>query len=173
MNFKAIEKRVTDILASIPNLTLPIKVEEIAKSLGLKIVPQPLDETISGMLIIKDGIGTIAYNQTESNVRRRFTIAHELGHFILHKNEGTLFLDKNFSVLLRSQMTPETVQKQRLEQEANAFAAAILMPEELLKMELELKQFDFGNEEAQKELAKKFNVSSIAMYYRMRNLELI
>lgn len=173
MNFKVIEKKVNEILASIPNLILPVRVEEIAKNIGLKIIPQPLDETISGMLIIKDGIGTIAYNQTESNVRRRFTIAHELGHFVLHKNDGSLFLDKNFSVLLRSQMTPETIQKQRLEQEANAFAAALLMPEKLLRKELELKQFDFGSEEAQKELAKKFNVSSIAMYYRMRNLELI
>lgn len=173
MNLNKINRKVEELLALFPHVAAPIRVDEIAKRRGLRVIPYALEENISGMLIIKEGKGTIAYQQSESAVRRRFTIAHELGHYELHSDRSSLFLDKQFNVLFRSQVTEETLEKQRLEQEANAFAAALLMPETLLKKEIALKQFDFGNENSIKELAKKFNVSSIAMYYRITNLQLL
>lgn len=173
MNLKAIESKVTALLSELGEITLPIRVEEIAKRRGLRVMPYPLKEDVSGILVIEDGKGIIGYNLNESSVRRRFTIAHELGHFELHKDEGSLFMDKRFKVLFRSQNTQQALATQRLEQEANAFAAAILMPEDLLKKEIANKEFDLGCEETLEELATVFNVSSTAMYYRMANLKII
>jgi Zn-dependent peptidase ImmA (M78 family) len=173
VNLKVINSKVNALLAEFGDGSLPIRIEEIAKRRGLKVMPYALEEDVSGVLVIEDGKGTIGYNHAESSVRRRFTIAHELGHFELHQDQGSLFLDKKFKVLFRSQSTPEAYAAQVLEQEANAFAAALLMPEASLKLELEDKEFDLSSEETLKELAKIFHVSSTAMYYRMANLGLI
>lgn len=52
---------------------------------GFRVVAYLLENEISGLLVINPSGTTIAYNQVESRVRRRFTVAHELGHFILHR----------------------------------------------------------------------------------------
>lgn len=153
--------------------TLPVNVIEIARCKGLEVLLQPLDDEISGMLIIQNHKGVIVYKEGESKVRQRFTIAHELGHYILHKNQRSLFWDKDFKVMLRSQVNPEQAELQVMEQEANAFAAAILMPEHLLKREIENNHFDLADENSLIALAKLFKVSTMAMTYRVANLRLI
>ena len=95
-------------------------------------MPYSLGQDISGLLAIENNQGTIGYNQNESRVRRRFTIAHELGHYELHKNQSALFVDKQFKIY-RSQNSSTVNNNQELEKEANAFAAAVLMPEEFIK----------------------------------------
>src|SRR5688572_7924209 len=101
MNIKLINSKVNIILKALPEIFLPVKIEEIAKSRGLSVVPYPLGADVSGILSIKNGIGTIGYNQEEPKVRRRFTIAHEFGHYELHKDQSELFIDKQF--IYRSQ----------------------------------------------------------------------
>ena len=173
MSPKAINAKVHAVLEEFWDHTLPIRVEEIAQKMGLIVVPYALEDDISGVLVVENGVGTIGYNHHESQVRRRFTIAHELGHFELHRDQSSLFLDKRFKVLFRSQSTPETRLNQQLEQEANAFAAALLMPEDVLRNEIANIEFDLGGEDALKKLASIFNVSSTAMSYRMARLGLI
>lgn len=162
-----INGRVNGILADAKVRTLPVKIEEIARSFGLKVIPYPFDDNISGTLVIEQNV--IGFNQFESRVRRRFTVAHELGHFILHKDKRPIFLDKLFR--LNSSST-STDQNYELELEANLFAAAILMPETILRKEVKNIELDFGNEEGIKYLARIFDVSSTAMYYRLKNLDL-
>ena len=111
----AINTTVNGILLDADIKVLPVKIEEIAKSFGLKVIPYPFDDDISGTLIIEQNV--IGFNQTESRVRRRFTIAHELGHYVLHKDKKPIFLDKLFRLNYASQE-----QNQELEMEANAFA---------------------------------------------------
>lgn len=65
---------------------------------------------------LENGIQLICYNQNNNRWRNRFTIAHEMGHIILHKH----------------------VKRDQLEKEANMFAARILMPMGLIK-ELNIK----------------------------------
>jgi len=74
----------------------------------------------------------IGYNSFESEVRQRFTLAHELGHFILHSDnkDDYLFVD-NAKVMFRTNKTSN--QDYRREREANIFAASILMPQSLIK----------------------------------------
>lgn len=170
MNIKLVNSKVNAILKSLSEITIPVKIEDIAKMRGLKVMAYDLGDDVSGLLAIQDGQGTIGYNQHEPKVRRRFTIAHELGHYELHKEKSDLFVDKQF--IYRSQNSGNTPISLAMEQEANYFASAILMPTDLLRKEVESKEMDLGNEDAIKELAKLFEVSTTAMSLRISKLGL-
>jgi len=176
---KYIEQLTTQILQETQCFNqLPINIKEVAFKRGLTIKPHPLGEDregneISGVLVVKDGKGTIGYNKTHPKVRVRFTIAHEIGHYELQHQRGGLFVDKpknHLSVQFRDNKssTGEDIQ----EQEANAFAAALLMPAEKVKQELQKTNFDLSDEtdKALKKLANDFEVSTQAMAFRLANL---
>ena len=172
MILERIEHLATEIIKRTGATTLPIDVEAIARALNIRIAPFPMDNEVSGVLLIdNNGQPTIGYNITESRVRRRFTLAHEIGHYTCHVQPGTsskVFVDKDFKVMFRSK-NPEPGDI-RMEQEANAFAASLLMPEFLLWEKITDKEFDLNNEESIRELAKAFDVSVSAMSYRLLNL---
>ena len=168
-----IKKQVDAILAELNITTLPVKIEDVAKKMGLRVTPFAFDDDISGVLVIENGQGTIGYNQNESRVRRRFTIAHECAHYTLHKDQSSMFMDKGFHAIFRSRQSGLSEETQILEREANTFAAYILMPDHLLKREIDQIYFDLGSEDDIKNLAKIFDVSSQAMYYRILNSGLL
>jgi Zn-dependent peptidase ImmA (M78 family) len=171
MFLKRIEKKTIEILEDLKIDKLPVPVEFIASRRGLTIQPFDLGEEVSGVLVIDDaGKGTIGVNPLESKVRQRFTIAHELGHFELHNQGGEMFIDKQFKVLFRDQNSSKGEIKK--EQEANAFAAALLMPEKLLIREILKNSFDLTDGQSMKKLATLFNVSTTAMSFRIANLNL-
>lgn len=150
-----------------------VDVEEIAKKLGLVVSEHDLGDNVSGVLYIDKGKGVIGYNKNESEVRRRFTIAHEIGHFVLHRLDNEIFVDKKaFKVMYRDDNSTTGEIKQ--EREANAFAAALLMPRERVIAELDKTQFDLSDEKENviTKLSEIFNVSSQAMMYRISNLRL-
>lgn len=150
-------------------ITVPIDVEQVAKSIGLKVLDYPFQEDISGVLVINEDGATIGYNPNESSVRRRFSIAHELGHFVLHadKNSSGMFMDK---LLFRKNITTYSTKEEAIEREANYFAANLLMPQELVISEVNKLNPNKDDEENIKVLAKKFDVSVSAMTYRLVNL---
>lgn len=168
MNTKLIHSKVNAILKAITPIKLPIDIEDIAKRRGLDVMPYELGGDVSGLLAIKDGKGTIGYNITEPKVRRRFTIAHELGHYELHKDKSELFVDKQF--IYRSQSSASSVDHRIMENEANYFASCILMPTDQVRKALESMDIDLVTEEGIKELAKLFEVSTTAMSLRVSKL---
>ncbi len=149
------------------NKSLPIPIETIVSNQGIKLLSYDLGEGMSGVLIIEQGEATIGYNKNEHRVRNRFTIAHELGHFMLHK-EKDLFVDKDFKIMFRT--IPSNDVNEIHEKEANEFAASILMPEDLLRREIDLLDLDYTDENAVKILAKKFDVSPISMSIRISKI---
>lgn len=160
-----IENKAIEILDSL-NISKPSEIDvfKIAKHLEIDVKESNMDSDMSGLFVIKDNKPYIRYNSSENKNRQRFTIAHELGHFVLHKNES-LFVDKNERVLYRnSQSTTGEILK---EKEANAFAAALLMPKNMIEDEI-------NNSSNQKEivthLTKVFRVSEQAMSFRLSNL---
>lgn len=171
VNVKLINSRVNTLLRSLPEIKLPIDVETIAKSLGLNVMQYDLGEGVSGLLAIQEGVGTIGYNPKEPKVRIRYTIAHEIGHFDLHRDKSDLFVDKE--LIYRSINSGDTLEKQQMEQEANVFASALLMPSNLLRKEVEKAKLDLASDESIEKLAKKFDVSTTAMTIRISNLGLI
>lgn len=154
------------------NPKLPIAIDKIIKNQGLKLVPYD-EDGISGILMIEQNTATIGYARNESPQRQRFTKAHELGHFMLHRG-GNLFIDKDFKTMYRpaSSNAPSTEWQ---EWEANEFAACILMPEHLVREELEKIQIDYVDDNKGswiEKLAKKFGVSVSAMSIRISRLGL-
>lgn len=137
----------------------PIPVIAIANELGIKVYrTNDFDDRISG-LIQKDELhgGESGYaiytNAHHPPTRRRFTIAHEIGHFMLHKE------------LIGDGITDDGLYRSRLrggfESEANRFAANLLMPRKLVW------EFVEQGVDTVEELAEKFNVSKSAMSIRL------
>lgn len=106
----------------------PVLAYELAENYGLKVtVAEFDDENVSGMLDISER--KIIVNRKESIARHSFTIAHELGHWILHVKSGALKDD--FEVLYRK---PLGIHEDNwMEKEANWFAANLLVPAQMLK----------------------------------------
>lgn len=151
-----------------------VDVEEIAHNLGLDVIPYDLGEGVSGALFIQKNKGFIGYNPTHHKKRIRFTIAHEIGHFILHKKSESnkIFIDKDFIVKYRSTNNYSSSEyKQELE--ANSFAAELLMPKIMIRSALSEPKFNLPEPDLIEELAKLFDVSIPAMTIKLSNMNIV
>ncbi len=162
--------RAQQILESQNIRSFPVPVDRIAKTLGAQLRFSPLDEELSGMIYIKDDIPIIGVNALHHPNRQRFTIAHEIGHLELHRHiiADTVHVDKQFPVLMRDATSATGTEK--IEIQANQFAAELLIPRNLLEQALVGKTFDIDDDGPLDALAKKFRVSKQALEYRIRNL---
>jgi Zn-dependent peptidase ImmA (M78 family) len=170
-----IEHEASKLLHDLGMMSVPVSVKRIIKEQNIKLSSFDLGQDISGVLVIEKGKAKIGYNPSESSVRQRFTLAHELGHYILHReeNENKLFVDDNKVMFRRKNLSQKELKQER---EANSFAAALLMPEELILIEFEKLNEDddfISDEKIIKKLAFKFMVSEIAMTYRLMNLNVL
>lgn len=163
-----IEEKSISILRNFGIERPPIPVRKVAENIGAKVRPSNFKDEVSGLLTIKEGSPTIGFNERHSVVRQRFTIAHEVGHLVLHRNDSDLFVDKGYSkVFFRDNRSSEG--EYRRELEANAFAASLLMPVRLIEQEISRQEFDLGEGNSLDVLADSFKVSRQAMAYRLAN----
>lgn len=142
----------------------PVQVVPIAEALGLNVYrASDWPDTTSGMIVRDTERGgpsgfSIYVNALHSEVRRRFTIAHEVAHFVLHRD------------LIGDGITEDALYRSgfsdAIEREANGLAAEILMPRHLVR-----ECFSEGMRDPA-DFAAKFNVSLQAMEFRLRNLGL-
>lgn len=169
MRIRDIENKAEKILQTLNIDKPPINIKEIAMELGLVVQTGDFGNEVSGVIVFKNGKGIIGYNPNDPDVRQRFTIAHEFGHYLLHKNRMEMFVDKTYYAFRDENSSKGEF---KLEREANAFAAAILMPRSLLLKEIKLRNFDLAeSDESLNKLAKKFRVSVQAMSFRLANLD--
>ena len=161
---KYIEDRANELLRKLAIHSAPIDPKKLAEKLGVIVQKVDLDSDVSGLFVTKDNVSYIMYNKGENKFRQRFTIAHELGHYMLHK-EISLFIDKTQRVLYRD--SASTTGEKLKEREANAFAAALLMPKILV--EEAVSEVPYGKDTVDY-LADKFQVSPLAMSFRLSNL---
>lgn len=174
MTLKQIEDTATGLLEKLSLNYAPVPIKNIIKKLDIGLKPDELGEEISGLLVIENNRAVIGYNSEESIVRQRFTMAHEIGHFVLHcdKNaKNQLFVD---SIMYRKNFSSES--EKRREMQANTFAASLLMPRKLVVTNFDELVETGGNltdEDIIYELSSLFKVSSIAMTYRLINLNLL
>jgi len=135
----------------------PVKPLKIAEAYGIAVLFAEFGDhkDVSGFFSWKKR--TIFVNIEEAPNRQNFTIAHELGHYFLHQELFKEYPDE-YQVLLRS---PIGAAKDVLEKEANAFAANLLVPRNML--------VQYANIASAHELAKLFNVSSDVIGFRREN----
>lgn len=135
--------------------------------LGYNLIRYPLgDNADLGFVLMKEN-DIIIFTNTSSRLSREiFTLAHEIGHVILHMNKEEPFIDDN--VTISGGSTDEK------EQEANYFAACLLMPEADVErfLDFELNEFPKRNLSAMDiaRIMSEFNVSFDMALNRLENL---
>jgi Zn-dependent peptidase ImmA (M78 family) len=146
----------------------PVDPEKIAQDLGAPVVYRTMTPDVSGMLIRESSGSIVVVNQDHYPVRQRFTMGHELGHLCLHPGRP-LIVDAAVLVNLRDQVSSLATDREEIE--ANRFAAVLLMPEAMVRSELERLGL-IDPDKITKRLAKTFDVSEAAMTIRLTNLGL-
>ncbi|MBX3512016.1 MAG: ImmA/IrrE family metallo-endopeptidase [Xanthobacteraceae bacterium] len=144
----------------------PVPVEKIAKALGVRVQYAPLDGDLSGMAFIKDSVPIAGINSLHNPNRQRFTLAHELAHIRLHREELEKQVHIDKGSLRRDSMSAKG--ENDLEIEANAFASELLMPRELLNAALKGRTVDLEDSKLIESLARHFRVSEAALKFRLQ-----
>jgi len=147
--------------------SIPIDPVELANKIGISVNHATFTEDgISGLIAKRDNNTMILVNSNDSPYRKRFTIAHEVGHFLLHLTGTDGEVVDYEADLFRLHDSEENVSTERLKEiEANQFAAALIMPAEHVMEKWEKTR-------SVEDLARMFNVSTEAMGYRIATLGL-
>ncbi len=167
--FKA-AARILDWLEAIGELTLPINLDLVRQMLpttpfgkgAVLLEPAPVTWGSSEGALVRNPDNPnewgIFYNAKTRPERQRFTLAHELGHFVLHRDSHASFNCDKESIYTGA----DTLKL--IEREADEFASNLLMPGDLLRQRITGKRIDFH---LLGELAKEFGVSLEAMCIRL------
>jgi Zn-dependent peptidase ImmA (M78 family)/DNA-binding XRE family transcriptional regulator len=138
----------------------PVDVNALAERCGVRIVRLKLMDALSGAILEFEDGPVIAVNGDQGSARQRFTVAHELGHHLL-RHHDRFHVDLSASTEVGEPPGHNWLH----EREANEFAADLLMPAAMVR--------GFAVSDASpRGLAQSFDVSPIAMSYRLQNLGL-
>ena len=143
----------------------PVKLGAIAKCFGVEVLLSTLPRGISGQIRKEDGGFVIRVNRHEARPRQRFTLAHELAHFLLHShlieaNEGGW----SENVLLRA-----PGQSMEIEYAANRLASDLVVPSAQIAQATSGYAGPMTNEII-KDLARRFGVSTTTMEIKLQML---
>jgi Zn-dependent peptidase ImmA (M78 family) len=160
--------RAAEVLRDAGVTTKPVPVDAIAQQKGIALRYMPLDDSLSGMIFLQNGVPTVVVNSLHHPNRRRFSLAHELGHYELHMAEigSDVHVDKRFLARDANSSTGFDAK----EVDANRFAAELLVPRAMLIEELQGRTVDLEDDELLGELADAFGVSKQMMAIRVGEL---
>lgn len=152
----------------------PVPLERLAELCRAAIRYEPFEGDLSGMVHCRpDGSGVIGVNSSHSLTRQRFTIAHEIGHLLLHGDEE-VHIDAKRPLGRRDKVSSQAEDPREIE--ANQFAAELLMPESFVRefvVKIVEDDPDISVDEAIEKLGRTFRVSQLAMTHRLTNLHII
>lgn len=140
----------------------PVDVHSLPKKLGISLRQAFLADGISGMIERVGSSFLITICATDPVTRQRFTLAHELGHYMLHRHLiGDGIDDDRAYRSTQAGKYHNTLIGPAEETEANKFAASLLMPADLVKTERSKPDFSVAS------MASLFQVSNHAMSIRL------
>jgi len=163
-----IEKKTTSLLKKYDVWKIPVDLELLAHRMGLRVDYSDLGEDVSGVIVIAEKGGDIGINSEHSNIRQRFTLAHEIGHYVLHRNSKDLFIDKSYAKMFRNQNSSNGTD--RVEIQANIFASTLLMPEIKIRKYIKEQELDLANGTELDDVAEQFLVSLQTLIYRLTSI---
>lgn len=178
-NCKTVDEAVTKVLDACRIQTYPIDIDLVARSMGITIFAAHFkDDDLRGILVDTDTPLPpynkklfIAVNGTDYLTRKRFTVAHEIGHYLLNCDESLNYYERSWHESTRAADPTERA--------ADFFAASLLMPTVMTKAcFLELKKEDsLSDQELMTrvipELAMRFEVSEKVALQRLAELGII
>jgi Zn-dependent peptidase ImmA (M78 family) len=138
-DFGSPDRIVNGILVQAPDMPIPVPVDDIARMLDIVDIRTVEMQGFEGGLITDQSKseGVILVNEASSRQRRRFTIGHELGHFLcpthLPPNDSGF---RCTSADMRRSSASNTDRAAQMEVEANRFSAALLLPLPLFRKDL-------------------------------------
>jgi len=142
-------------------LEYPIKIGAIAERLGVKVLLSTLPRGISGQIGQENNDFIIRINRHEAKQRQRFTLSHELAHFLLHRDRIVAGGGWSENILLRAPNQPI-----QIEYEANRLASDLVIPSPLLKKAIAGHTGPMTDEVIEG-LARCFAVSTAAMKIKL------
>ncbi|MGN6557558.1 MAG: ImmA/IrrE family metallo-endopeptidase [Solirubrobacterales bacterium] len=146
------------VLAEYWGDSVPVDPARIAHKMGIRVENAYLDADVAGAIEKRHGGDVRIYlNAEDHSNRKRFTCAHEIGHFVQHGDEDFEFVD------YRDMTASLGVDAD--ERYANSFAAALLMPEKEVRRLHALGM-------SQRDMKEVFGVSEAALVNRLKNLGL-
>jgi Zn-dependent peptidase ImmA (M78 family) len=152
-NFKKARELAKEVLDANFITAPPIHMRELAENYGLRVFVAEFDDPdVAGTIDLEKAC--IVVNSYDSRMRQTFTIAHELGHWLLHREDPGL--SEGVTIFLRKPLGGEI---EWWEKEANWFAANLLVPKEML---------DRYEDKDEREVAKIFGVSPSVIGYRRK-----
>lgn len=140
----------------------PVKLGAIAKCLGVKVLLSTLPRGTSGQIGKENGDFVIRINRHEAKHRQRFTLAHELAHFLLHQKRIEAEGSWSENILLRAPNQP-----MQIEYEANRLASDLVIPSAQLT-EATADYTGPMTSEVIEDLARRFGVSTAAMEIKLQ-----
>lgn len=163
-----ISEIVDELLKKSKVTAAPIPVDDIIVHEGINLLFRELPDDISGILDMRSA-PTILVNQSHHTNRQRFSMAHELGHYMLH-GQKSIHVDKR--TFFRDTRSSHGLEPEEID--ANRFAAALLAPKTLVLKEIEsVVDWIDSDKDVLSELARKFEISTTAMGFRLQNLSII
>lgn len=160
-NFTAAEIAASNLLDKFGVVSPPVPIYKFAEELGLEVFEASfsgdMNDRVSGFINLESR--NITLNKTESPERQRFTLAHEIGHYLLHRKH----LEENKDRRVIPRLSPQEMERNDdwMEKEANCFAANLLLPRHMFVNFIQYPDATIG---------KIFAVSAEFVKYRRLNL---
>ncbi len=163
---RVVEGEARSILDQLGIAKQPVNPTLVAEALGLDVRAVLFrDPEMHGRVTKNADRTVIEVAALDAASRRRFTVAHEIGHALLHLKDvpNGSYTDSRTQLFRLANVTPLS---DPAETNANQFAAALLMPDEWVRL---------AHQRTRNvaDLAREFNVSVDAMTFRIKNLGLV
>ncbi len=140
----------------------PVPVKEIAEQVGVPVFEWSFEDEVSAVLVRSQQLIAIGVNKDHPLTRRRFSIAHELGHAVLGHKAENVYIE-----LIGADLTPErNPQREDDEREANRLAADLLMPKAWVEK-------DWKQHNDISKMTKRYGVSEQAMWIRLQQFKVV
>lgn len=163
VRWKTVRKKARECLKH--SNGFPVDLDAIAKNLQIDVKRMKFeDQTVSGVIGYDESKVVIGINRDHSEARQRFTLAHEIGHFVLHP--ASMVVDR---ALYRNSSSSEAISAEEIE--ANGFAAELLMPADDVREQVS--GIPAIDEPQIRALRDRYGVSEFAVTVRLTSLGLL
>jgi len=164
------EKIIAEIMRQMPDMPIPVPIEELATAVGITDIHWLETAGFEGGLITQPerASGVILVNNNGSEQRQRFTIGHELGHYLIIAHQPARagqFTCSKADMAIREAGREDRAR--RMEMEANRFSAGMLMP--LMRFKPDMRNLGAPSLEHVFTLAERYNMSkeATALHYAL------